>query len=85
MSEDALPILNVLPKSRKLVEADLSAAVDVEHAHEHLDGIQVKGSPVAVDECLTEFLRVDLATVVAVDGNEPLPKLRISSWRRTCR
>lgn len=85
MAEDALPILNVLPQAGKLVEADLAAAVHVEHAHQHLDRVEVERGPVAIDQRLAEFLRVDLAATVAIDCDEPLPELRVSARGRSGR
>jgi len=47
--EDTLPILDITPETRKLVEANGARTISVEDAHEHLDGIKVKWCPVAVD------------------------------------
>lgn len=49
------------PEPAKLLKPDGTAAVAVEHADHHADGVRVKGSPVPVDERRGEFSFGELA------------------------
>ena len=49
------------PEPAELLEPDRAAAVAVEHADHHPDGVRVEGGPVAVDECRGEFSFGELA------------------------
>jgi len=83
--EDALPVLDVLPQTGELVERDRPAAIRVEYGHEELDGVEIEGRPVAVDESLLELVGGDVSAAIGIDGAEPLPELGIGTCRRALR
>jgi len=50
MAKDILPVCDVLPESSKLVKVDRATVVYVKNSHQHLGRVQIKGTPVSVDE-----------------------------------
>jgi len=57
MAEHALPVLDVFPQTRKLVEGNGPAPVRIKDRHQELDGVQVEWTPIAIDQRTLQLLR----------------------------
>jgi len=73
MTENPLPILDVFPESRELVEGNRSATIGIEDGHEQFDGVEIERRPISVHESLLKFMRRDAAAPICIDRREPLP------------
>jgi hypothetical protein len=62
------------PKPAELVEIDSPAAVCIEHADHHFDGVRVESRVIAIDKGAAEFGFGELAAAVFVDLHEELPE-----------
>lgn len=69
------------PEAAELLEANGAAAVRVEHADHHADGLDVEGGPVAVDEGRGELLFGEVAGAILVYGPEQGQQCRVGAGR----
>jgi len=49
MLENILPVLDIFPQTRELVETDGSAAVGIEDRHQKFDSVKVERGPISID------------------------------------
>lgn len=53
--ENALPVLDVFPEARELVEAYGTISICIEDRHKELDGVNVERSPIAIQQGSVQF------------------------------
>jgi len=80
MLEHVLPIGNVLPEARELIEVNRPSPVGIEGSHQHLDRIQIEVSPIPVHKRSLELIHTNVARLISVDRLEPRPELGIVAW-----
>lgn len=72
--EEGSPFCQETPETAKLIEIDCAAAVCVEHADHHLNGMGVESGVIAVNEGTAERGFRELASAVGVDSTEEGPE-----------